>query len=164
MIKNLYLVRHGKAVSDFLGSDIDRSLKERGINDSYSIAERLLKNKQVPELIVSSTAARALHTAIIFARVFKLPSSKIRLESDLYLADPHTILDIACKTDDHIHSVLMVGHNPGFTDLSNFFLYEGIDNIPTTGVVGLKFDIDFWPDIINIRPIESFFDYPKNII
>lgn len=164
MIKNLYLVRHGKAVSDYYGSDIDRSLKERGINDAYDMAERLVENNQIPELIISSTASRAMHTATIFSRLLKLASSKIKLERDLYLADPQTILDFACKTDDQVHSVLMVGHNPGLTDLSNFFLTEPIDNIPTSGIVGLHFDIDYWPDILNKRPVKSFFDYPKNII
>lgn len=164
MIKNLYLVRHGKAVSDYYGSDIDRSLKERGINDAYAMAERFVENNQIPELIISSTAARAMHTATIFARVFKLASSKIKLESDLYLADPHTILDFSCKIDDNTNSAIIVGHNPGLTDLSNFFLTEPIDNIPTSGIVGLHFDIDYWPGILNKRPIKSFFDYPKNII
>ena len=165
MIKNLYLVRHGKAVSDsFHSSDIDRPLKEKGIQETYAMAERMLSKNQIPDLIVSSIAARALHTATIFSRVFELSSSKILIKDNLYLADLFSILDVICKTNDDINSLLLVGHNPGLTDISNFFTGGDIDNIPTSGIVGLTFDINYWPDLLNIRPTESFFDYPKNII
>ena len=75
MIKKLYIVRHGKSTWDYEStSDIDRPLKERGIKDAYSMSERLLDKIQIPELIISSNAIRALHTATIFARTFKLNS------------------------------------------------------------------------------------------
>lgn len=165
MIKRLILVRHGKSVSENgLIPDIDRTLKERGIKDAYLMAEKLKKKDNYPDLIISSSATRAMHTATIFARVFEIDVSKTILNDSLYLADPHTILDIICKTNDNINSLLMVGHNPGFTDIANFFLPKEIGNLPTTGIVELKFDINYWPDILNIRPIESFVDNPKNII
>ncbi|MCK5170441.1 MAG: histidine phosphatase family protein, partial [Bacteroidales bacterium] len=67
--KYLYIVRHGKSIQDYGNiSDIDRPLKERGINDGYKMAERLLVQNKIPEKIISSSAVRALHSATIFAR------------------------------------------------------------------------------------------------
>lgn len=165
MIKNLYIVRHGKSTWDYEStSDIDRPLKERGIKDAYTMSERLLKRNQVPELIISSNAARALHTATIFARTFKLNSKQIVINGDLYLTSPNTAIDIVSSTDNDIHSLMIIGHNPTFTDLANYYLKDKIDNMPTTGIAGFKFEINTWAEIKKSLPIESFFDYPKNII
>ena len=82
----------------------------------------------------------------------------------MYLTSPNTAIDIVSSTDNDIHSLMIFGHNPTFTDLANYYLKDKIDNMPTTGVAGFKFDIDSWSEIKNTLPIESFFDYPKNII
>ena len=165
MTKSLYIVRHGKSTWDYnSASDIDRPLKERGIKDAYHMSERLLKNNQVPELIISSTAVRAMHTATIFARTFELDTSKIQLNNNLYLASTRSVLDIVESINDQINSVMIFGHNPTFTDLANIFLKDKIDNMPTTGLAKIIFNSKTWTNIRNQEPIESFFDYPKNII
>lgn len=164
MIKQLFIIRHGKAVSDYdSSSDIDRPLKERGIDDAYVMAERLSNKNIFPDIISSSTAARAIHTATIFARVFELDPSRIILNSDLYLPHPDTVFDIISKANNKINSLMIFGHNPAFTDIANFFLKKKIDNMPTTGIAGFKFEIKDWSGILNHKPIESFFDFPKNI-
>ncbi len=84
--KELYIVRHGKSTQDYGNvSDIDRPLKERGVNDGYAMAKRLLSKNKIPELILTSPAVRALHSATIFARTFNSPFEKIVLNKDIYL-------------------------------------------------------------------------------
>lgn len=164
MIKELFIVRHGKSSWDHENiSDIDRPLKERGINDGYMMAERLLKKKLVPQKIISSPANRALHSATIFARVLNYPYQKIDINEDIYFADKKTMLNMIKQTSDQVESLMVFGHNPTFTDLANHFLVNQIDNIPTTGIVWLKFELNNWQDIDTIKPLEYFFDYPKNI-
>ena len=73
-MKVLHVVRHAKSVWDYDGiADIDRTLKSKGIRNAYEISRKLKLINLVPEKIVSSPANRALHTAVIFARVFEYP-------------------------------------------------------------------------------------------
>ncbi|MBI9054569.1 MAG: histidine phosphatase family protein [Bacteroidales bacterium] len=164
MSKTLTFVRHGKSEwgSDSL-SDIDRPLKQRGIDNSYEMAERLLLKDIIPDLILTSTAARAMHTATIFSRILKINSVNIILNSNLYLTDPNTILEIANRTNNEISSLMIFGHNPAFTDIANTFLDNRIHNMPTAGIASFKFKIDSWNGFYKSKPYHSFFDYPKNI-
>ncbi len=161
--KYLYIVRHGKSIQDYGNiSDIDRPLKERGINDGYKMAERLLVQNKIPEKIISSSAVRALHSATIFARTLNFPYNEIVVEEGFYLAGINIVLDIIKQTEDIINSLMIFGHNPTFTDLANYFLKNKIDNIPTTGIVVLKLELNSWSEIDQAKTIESFFYYPLN--
>lgn len=160
--KHLYIVRHGKSDRDFVDvPDYERPLKERGIVDSYKIASIMAQKKHIPELIISSPAIRALHTAFVFARVSKFPLSKIMVNEDLYMSSENKYLELIKDTKSDINSIMIFGHNPSFTDLANHFLHDKINEIPTSGVVGLKFETDSWKNIANLKPTEFFFDYPK---
>ena len=162
--KDLYIVRHGKSISDYGDiSDVDRPLKNRGINDSYSMAQRFLNNRKIPDKIISSPAIRALHSATIFARTFNLPHNKILIDEGIYMAGTKFMIDFIKKTENNVKALMIFGHNPTFTELANFFMDNNIDNLPTTGIVGIRFRIDEWSEIDRIKPIESFFDFPKNI-
>ena len=162
--KYLYIVRHGKSIQNYGDiSDIDRPLTERGINDGYTMAERLLVQEKIPEKIISSPAVRALHSATIFAKTFNFSYNEIIVNEDFYLAETNIVLDIIKQTVNSINSLIIFGHNPTFTDLANYFLKNEIDNIPTTGIIGLKLELNSWSEIDQAKTLESFFDYPKNI-
>lgn len=161
-IKHLYIIRHGKSDRDFVDvPDYERPLKERGINESYKMASMLAQKKHVPQLIISSPAIRALHTAFIFARALKYPLDQIKVNDELYMSSENKYLEILKRIDDHIHSVMIFGHNPSFTDLANYFLHNKIEDMPTSGVVGIKFEAETWKTIHQIKPLEYFFEYPK---
>ncbi|MGE0090787.1 MAG: histidine phosphatase family protein [Bacteroidales bacterium] len=160
--KHLYIVRHGKSDRDFIDvPDFDRPLKERGIIDSYKMASVLLQKKITPQLFITSPAIRALHTATIFARTFKFPLINMNINEDLYMSSESKYLEIIKDTDNSIDSMMIFGHNPSFTDLANYFLHDKIEELPTSGVVGIKFENDSWKNIAKFKPIEYFFDYPK---
>ena len=164
-MKDLYIVRHGKSTWDIEGiSDIDRPLKERGINDGYKMAERLLVEDKIPEMIISSPAVRALHSATIFARTFNFPYSDITINEGIYHAGTNMMLSIIQQTDDNIKSLMVFCFFPTFTDLSNIFVNNKIANVPTTGIVGLKFETNTWKGLEKLMPKDWFFDFPKNKI
>ncbi len=161
--KDLYIVRHGKAVSDYGKiSDIDRPLKERGIVDSLTMANRLLSKDIMPDKIISSSAVRAFHSASIFCRAFDISVEKIQIVEQFYLSGTSTLLDLIFSTESNVKSLMIFGHNPTFTDLANYFLNNEIDNMPTTGVVGIRFNTRSWSEISRKTIENSFFDYPKN--
>ena len=162
-MKRLFIVRHGKSSWELESvRDIDRTLKERGIMDAYKMASRLQSAGLVPKKIVSSSAARAFHSAVIFHRVLNMPPGTFSIEPGLYAADTEEILNIVYSFDDDDDSIMIFGHNPGFTDLANELSRLNISNVPTTGVVVLDFDIGKWTEIGRDRLVKEHFDYPRN--
>jgi phosphohistidine phosphatase len=147
-LKVLHVVRHAKSSWDNDGTeDIDRTLKSKGIRSAYAISRQLKLTGPVPEKILTSPANRALHTAVIFARVLEFPLSEIEINDVLYESSADKLMDIIHSLDDECLSVMIFGHNPDFTDLVNRFIKTPIDNIPTTGVVSLRFGCPSWKDI-----------------
>jgi phosphohistidine phosphatase len=161
--KVLFIVRHGKSSWELPSvSDIDRPLKDRGIKDAYDMANRMLKLASLPDAIISSPAVRALHTAIIFSRVLDFPADEIIINQDLYLAEHNEIMSVIAATDDSRKSLMIFGHNPGFTDLCNYLSGLKLDNLPTTGMVILKFKTENWKGVNKKCLSSEFFDSPHN--
>lgn len=160
--KVLHIVRHAKSSWDYQNiSDYDRPLKLRGIMNAYEMARRLKIRNTLPELIITSPANRALHTATIFARVIELPFGQFNIDADFYGADLENILNRIRELDDKIHSVMIFGHNPEFTNLSNFLAKEPIGEVPTTGMVSVTFNTDKWKELNKNKVTEVIFDFPK---
>jgi phosphohistidine phosphatase len=160
--KALYIVRHGKSSWDYDNiSDIDRPLIERGIRNCYEMANRLKMLDIEPGLMISSPANRAIHTALIFSRVLEYPTDQLIINEKIYHSVVYDNIDIIKNTDKEIQSLFIFGHNPTFTDLANHFVKNKIDNIPTTGIVTLKFTCDSWKKIMSKTVEFENFDYPK---
>ncbi|MFO7369716.1 MAG: histidine phosphatase family protein [Bacteroidales bacterium] len=154
-LKTLHVVRHAKSSWDYDGTaDIDRTLKAKGIRNAYAIARKLKLSNLVPQKIISSPAIRALHTAVIFARVLEYPLREIEICNLMYESSPDKIMELVRKTDNECKSLMIFGHNPDFTDLVNGFIDKPIENLPTSGVVTLKFASANW-DGISRKTLES---------
>jgi phosphohistidine phosphatase len=160
-MKTLHLARHGKSSWDMLGvSDLDRPLLEKGISNTMNMGITIEKKFGKPGLIITSPANRAIHTAIIFARSMNMKMQEVKINEKLYETDASTIIEIIEETNSKIDNLLIVGHNPTFTNLANLFLPSHIENLPTSGVVTIRFDSKSW-NIINKTPIFTEVDFPK---
>ena len=165
-MKKLFITRHAKSSwEDISVLDHDRDLLDVGIRRTRKVAEYLKKKETTPELIISSSAVRALKTARIFAEIFDYPAENIKIVPALYACDEDDILDELYALPDETESVMVVGHNPAFTDFANYFLKpkQKIDNLPTSGVVALRFKTDSWPDIHLAKHKLLFKAFPKNL-
>jgi phosphohistidine phosphatase len=161
--KVLHVVRHAKSSWDFDGTaDIDRTLKPKGIRNAYEIARKMKLSELIPDKIFSSPANRALHTALIFARVFEFPLTDLRITEVLYETSADKIAEMIRELDDDCQSVMIFGHNPDFTDLANYFLKTPIDNIPTAGAVTLKFNTNSWAELTRANFEKHIFNFPGN--
>lgn len=164
-MKRLLLLRHAKAVpaTDPL-VDIDRPLSDRGERDAQRIGERLRQQGPQPALILTSPAARALRTAHLVARTIDYPRDAIALDRRLYLAEPAAIIEIIAAQDAAIGTLLVVGHNPGLSELVHRLLPAfDVDDLPTCAVVGLDYgDAVKWERFANDTASLSYYDYPKN--
>ncbi len=160
--KKLVIVRHGK--SDWSRedrSDVDRPLKDRGVRDAYEMSQRLLQQNIQPELVASSPANRALHTAVIFCREMEIPLKNLLVDESFYISYEEKVFETLQQFDNKVNSLMIFGHNPTFTSLANLFVSDEIENIPTCGIVILNFKIKDWQEIAG-KTLESYvFDYPK---
>ncbi|PSL06213.1 SixA phosphatase family protein [Cecembia rubra] len=160
-MKKLVLIRHAKSSWDdpFL-NDHERPLAERGYRDAPRMAQRLKKKDIYPDAIISSDAVRAKSTALIFAENLHFPKEKVKFNESLYMASSNTILNEIKKTKNNIKILFVFGHNPGFNEFIEK-MGEDIDNLPTTGLFGFKFEVADWEEISKKNAKFWFFDYPK---
>ena len=97
-----------------------------------------------PSLIVSSPAKRAWSTAKAVAEAINYPREFLQKDDALYLASLDTILDVIMAQDNGFNSLMLFGHNPGFTDMANFLVPGLTNNLPTAGVVSVDIEQDDW--------------------
>lgn len=147
-MKTLYIVRHAKSSWDYIEvKDYDRPLTERGINDAYLIASVLKKKIKKPDVFISSSANRALHTAIIFSDTLSYPLTNLKINRSLYSFSDGYLLKTIYALDDDFDTAIIFSHNHGINDFVNKFGSQEIENVPTAGVVGIQFDEKYWKNI-----------------
>jgi len=161
-MKKLYLVRHAKSSwEDSSLDDIDRPLNERGKNNAPEMGERLKKLGILPDLLISSPAKRARSTAKRIAEKIGYPKNEILINEGLYHGSDDMLIEVVQQLPDTAESVMLFGHNPGFTYFANRLCHINIYNIPTAGIVAIDFQIDKWQDAALGKGELVFFDYPK---
>ena len=163
-MKTLVIIRHGKSSWDHPDlKDYHRPLKQRGVDNAFSIASELIKLGVEPNLFLSSPAVRALDTAIIIATNMAYPLDKIATNGNIYEASVHELLDVISEVDDQHETVFLFGHNPGFTSLVNRLQEEQLYNLPTCGAVGIQLPIDDWGEIKSAKGKQLFKLIPKEL-
>lgn len=124
---------------------------------------RMKAHKARPSLILTSNSVRAKTTAKMIARVLGYPEEFLQVERGLYLASADAILSVIAAQDERFADLLLIGHNPGMTELANRLLPDfGLENLPTSGVVAMDFDVEHWSDIDSAQGHLLYYDYPKN--
>lgn len=162
-MKTLVLIRHGKSSwKDKNLKDIERPLKKRGLADG-SLMTKVLKERQIiPDLIITSPAARALETAKILASEYSMDTNQIVTESRLYMESKGKLLKEINKIDEKFNTVFLISHNPAITDLANTLTGEEIKNIPTSGAFAVQFENITWAEVDKTKGKKTFFEVPKN--
>jgi len=147
-MKKLLLVRHAKAEKISPNQkDFDRELANRGLMDAPRIAQTIYNEGIVPQLLVSSPAVRAISTAFYFAEQFKIDTTAILQNEDIFEASPGALLKIVNQFSDEVEFIAMFGHNPGFSYLAEYLTGYDIGEIPTCGAVLLHFEVESWSHI-----------------
>ncbi len=149
-MKTVYIVRHAKSAWDRPEiPDHFRKLTPGGEEDIRKVAKHLRIKFVNPELIITSSATRALETARIVASELHYPQDQININSAFYRAEREEIVEMVGELPDEIDSVMLIGHNPTFTDIFNAFAEaeNKISNLPTASVAAFRFKIDHWEEI-----------------
>ena len=160
-MKTLYIVRHAKSSWEYDSvKDIDRPLKERGINDAHLLSKHLAGEIKKPDVFLSSSANRALHTAVIFCENFGYPLSNLKIKRQLYNFSDGYLVKTVKALDDSFDSAIVFSHDHGINSFVNKFGSKPIAHVTTCGVVGIQFDIKHWKDIKKGNTI--LVEFPKN--
>lgn len=139
MTKRLLIMRHGKALpGNGNEGDFDRVLAERGQEEVDKIAEYLKKNKLFPERVFSSSAARTKETTRRFIDVVPVDEENIIYSQTLYLAPALDYLKMIEHLDDTVSCVLLVGHNPGVSQLVAYLTGDVVE-LKTSTVADIVF-------------------------
>ena len=162
-MKRLFLVRHAKSSWKHPElTDFERPLNKRGQRDAPEMGMRLADREIDLDLMVSSTATRAITTARTIAGKIGYPMSRIVEEEAIYAAHWSGLMGVIQDLPDESETALLVGHNPGFTELAAYLMGVRLDNLPTCAVVCAAFDVKSWHDVAKGGGAMVFFDYPKN--
>ncbi len=161
-MKTIYIIRHGKSAWDDPNlKDHDRTLLQKGITRTEKVGNYLADQNIRPDIMVSSSAVRALETSKILAAKLNYPEEKIRIESDIYHQGTEYLMELLYGLPNDVNSVILVGHNPTFTHFANKFLGHPIDGLPTTGTVSITFKTEKWEEINVATKNTNFVIAPK---
>jgi phosphohistidine phosphatase len=159
-VKKLYLIRHAKSSwTDSKLSDFERPLNKRGRTDAPFMGTLLHEKNVKPDLILASPAFRARKTAEIIAKKLHT-TKKIVFLAEIYEANVSALEKILLDLDDENTTVLLFGHNPSL----NMFAQQYVnfeENIPTCGILEIKFNCKSWSEIHKANARVVSFEYPK---
>ncbi len=151
--KTLVVMRHAKATQSG-PSDAERELTDRGLVDATQAGEWLANRGVTPDQALVSAAVRTQQTweAVNEAGGWDLEAT---VEDTLYEAGTETALDLIRDTEEHVRTLVVVGHNPTMASLVTLLDDgEGDDEagnelalgFPTCALVVFDYDGD-WSDL-----------------
>lgn len=147
-MKELILIRHGKASADYTFGDFERPLVDRGIEKSIIVANQSVEFIDSNATIWSSAGKRALQTAQIMVAEWKLPLNSIEIKVDLYTFNSNDLTRVIETCPNEIDKLILFGHNYAITDFVNNFGTIYVENVPTSGFVSIHFDTNNWKNLI----------------
>ena len=155
-MKTVSFVRHAKASSDAkYKRDFDREINERGKEKTLYLTEILKLKKIEPELLICSPSIRTTQTAQLIIQTLNWAKTPILFDELLYSGNHQNYLNALYSVDDHINSVMIIGHNP-FISEAAFELKNQLEMMKTSQICHLEIKTNKWSEISN-SPIKSWF-------
>ena len=137
--------------------DYDRPLAKRGRKAAPMIGAEIARLGLRPDLILCSGAARTRETLDLVLPGLGAPPPEIVYDDAIYMATPTVLLGLLRKLTggNAPKTVLVVGHNPGFEELSELLVGGGnedaqelmAEKFPTGALAVFTFASDTWSDI-----------------
>jgi len=142
---NLFIMRHGEAANHY--EDFDRPLTIKGRLDVGEIVEKLLPFDFNKTLIISSTSVRTRETTSILLEKLKAFKIKCLFEDKGYLASAEVWTEYLEGLElQEFRTCIIVGHNPGVSELVEIITGSHI-NMPPATCVKIDLFINDWDEI-----------------
>ncbi|MFD1331919.1 SixA phosphatase family protein [Methylopila musalis] len=154
-MRRLILFRHAK--SDWTGetaTDHERGLAPRGRRVAGPMGAWLAGRGFRPDLVLCSTAIRTTRTWSL-ARAAFTPAPAATFLDEIYEASDDTLLEVVRRTPAEVQTLMIVGHNPGLSDLTERLAGSGdpearraiAAKFPTGAIAVLDAPFDGWAEL-----------------
>lgn len=146
----LTLGRHATAANARSGqSDIDRPLTDAGQFQSTEMGRTLASARAHPpiDLLISSPAARALATSRQYANMLGIDQQQIVTLTPVYEATCPTLLRILNEIDDRFCHAMLVGHNPGVSELAATIAPARFISMQPAETLTMALHCESWEDL-----------------
>ena len=155
-MKRLVLLRHAKAAPKGTGEDFDRVLAPAGRSDMAPIARRFQDDDMRPDLALVSPSARTRETWDLVEG--SLEDVAVAFDERIYEAPVEQLIEVLREADGvvadgPVERVVLVGHNPGISELAHVLAGTGEDlgrllrGMPTAALAIIDFDVEAWREI-----------------
>lgn len=145
-MKELLIYRHAKTQKAPDGmADFDRELMPRGVRQCEEMAAKLRERELFPDLVVSSTAIRALQTAETTLAAMELPRKSLEAP-ELYGSDAEDYVAVLAQRSGEANRVMVIGHNPACEELLELLAGEHL-RLRTAAIARIKLLIDRWEEL-----------------
>lgn len=152
-MRRLLLLRHAKSAYPQGVADHDRPLNDRGRAAAALMGAYIAREGLQPDHAMVSPARRTQETwEIVRAELADAPMETV---PSIYEAAAARILDAIRSAPAEAASLLVIGHNPGLSDLAQRLAGEGPKDLmrdlrekfPTAALAVLEFDAEDWAGI-----------------
>jgi phosphohistidine phosphatase len=148
----LLLLRHAKSEKAEAGMpDHERRLNARGRNDAPAVGAYMARHGLLPDRVMVSPAARTRET---WERLASALGARPRVihEERLYNAGSEAILALVKATEPTVHTLLVIGHNPGLHEIARLLIASGDvearerlnEGLPTSALAVIDFAGKDW--------------------
>lgn len=145
-MRTLLILRHAKSSwKNSRLADHDRPLNKRGRRDAPRMGQLLRDENLVPDLILTSSAERALATAEAVALACGY-QGEVQVTRRLYHAAPETYIELLSHISDEHDRVMVVGHNPGMAELVEVLTGQS-QRMPTAALAQVQFSVNGWSEL-----------------
>jgi phosphohistidine phosphatase len=152
----LAILRHAKSSwDDSRLDDHERPLAKRGAKEAPKVGLYIAEHDLKPDLVLCSDAVRTRATLALIMAEWDGPPPRTSFEEELYLAPPDELLARLHKVGPGVHTVLLIGHNPGVHALALELTGSGdrkligslAKGFPTATLAVLTFEVDAWSGV-----------------
>ena len=163
-MKQLLLIRHAKSSWNQPElPDFERPLNKRGKKSAVRMGQLLFSENMIPDMILSSTARRAVQTTEILAEISGF-DGEIIYNHNLYQGWPDDYFRALGNISDQANSVAVIGHNPAIEELLNLLTDEN-PRMPTAALAYLKVPITNWKQLTDETEGELIgIWYPRDLL
>ena len=150
MNRRLILMRHAKSSwSNTQLADHDRPLNKRGRRDSPAIATHLEDIGWTAAKVVSSSSQRTRETWALMQPHWG-DHVEVEFTRALYHGGPREIGAVIDQQDDGLASLMLLGHNPGWSSAVAWLTGEGV-YMTTANAALLEVEAETWRETLE-RP------------
>jgi phosphohistidine phosphatase len=168
-MRRLILFRHAKAEPQG-ADDHDRILTPDGLDAARGMGAWLEAEGMMPDLVICSTSARTRQTWKEAKRAFD-PEPPVIFEDMIYEATAEILFEIVRNTDGDVHTLMLIGHNPGMESLTAMLADSAEPEIaerfekkfPTAAIAVLDFEDTPWAAIEEKQAWLFAFETPKHL-